>query len=119
VLVVDDNIDASEMTAEALRDCGYEVMTAQDGADALHVAESFRPQICLLDIGLPAMDGYELAERLRGSGHLSEGGRLIAVTGYGQHRDKERSRRAGFSAHIVKPVDLDVLLRMVEASPES
>jgi CheY-like chemotaxis protein len=119
VLVVDDNDDAAETTADVLRDLGYEVVTAHDGSHALHVAATFRPNICLLDIGLPEMDGYELAHLLLESRHLAEGGRLIAVTGYGQVSDRERSLRAGFSAHVVKPVSLDVLQRLLEASPHS
>jgi PAS domain S-box-containing protein len=106
VLVVDDNVDAAEMLAELLRASGYTTSIAHDGPMALEVARTFHPEIVLVDIGLPVMDGYELARRLRG---LQDGLRLIAVTGYGQQCDRDRSRQAGFDAHLVKPVSLDVL----------
>jgi signal transduction histidine kinase len=112
ILIVDDNVDAAESLAEVLTDMGYEVATAEDGPQALELVPRFRPEVCLLDIGLPVMDGYELAERLRDS--FPEHGRLIAVTGYGQAKDRERSSKAGFSGHLVKPVDLDELTRLVE-----
>jgi CheY-like chemotaxis protein len=112
-LVVDDNADAAYALAELLRLLGHDIMTAHDGRQALHVAGAFRPEICLLDIGLPAMDGYELARRLRESRDLCDGARLIAVSGYGQARESERSLSASFDAHLVKPVDLDVLMRAV------
>jgi len=106
VLVVDDNVDAAEMLAELLRASGYAASVAHDGPVALELARSSPPDIVLIDIGLPVMDGYELARRLRG---MLNGARLIAVTGYGQQGDRERSRVAGFDAHLVKPVSLDVL----------
>jgi len=113
LLIVDDNMDANESMADLLRELGFDIRTANDGPDALRVAESFRPDICLIDIGLPVMDGYELARRLRRSGHLTDGARLIAVTGYGQDADQRRSRDAGFDAHLVKPVDIEILTRAV------
>jgi signal transduction histidine kinase len=107
VMIVDDNSDAAELLAEGLAALGCEVMTAHDGPSALDRARSFRPEIALLDIGLPVMDGYELARHLRA---LDEPAlRLVAVTGYGQERDRQRSRDAGFALHLVKPVDLDGL----------
>jgi CheY-like chemotaxis protein len=106
VLVVDDNVDAAEMLAELLRASGYAASVAHDGPVALELARNSPPDIVLIDIGLPVMDGYELARRLRG---MLNGARLIAVTGYGQQGDRERSRVAGFDAHLVKPVSLDVL----------
>jgi CheY-like chemotaxis protein len=114
VLVVDDNDDAAEMLSEALTDFGYLVRMAADGPAALIVAEEFQPQIALLDIGLPVMDGYELARRLRAS-HVAM--RLVALTGYGQASDKARSSAAGFDAHLVKPVDLAELQRFLNALP--
>ena len=116
ILVVDDNVDAAESLAEILRDFGYEVETAHDGPEALLITPRFRPDVCLVDIGLPVMDGYELAERLRQTHQLPAHGRLIAVTGYGQDNDRERSRQAGFTGHLVKPVDFDKLTRLVESS---
>jgi signal transduction histidine kinase len=108
VLVVDDNPDAAGMLASFVRMLGYRVESALDGPTALRVADRVSPSIALLDLGLPVMDGFEVARRLRGSpGH--RGIRLIAITGYGQEADRERSRDAGFDAHLVKPVDLDQL----------
>jgi signal transduction histidine kinase len=109
ILIVDDNEDAAESIGDLLRDLGNEIETAYDGPAALRIAKTFKPEVCLVDIGLPAMDGYELARRLRESQDLPRGARLIAVTGYGQDADRERSRQAGFDSHLVKPVNLDVL----------
>jgi len=108
VLIVDDNQDAAEMLSEYVGSLGYRVWTAFDGPSALRVALETSPAIALLDIGLPVMDGFELAGRLRelrGKGEL----KLVAITGYGQESDRERSRSAGFDAHLVKPVDMDAL----------
>jgi PAS domain S-box-containing protein len=108
VLVVDDNQDAAATLADLLEAMGYSTRVAHDGPDALRVAEEFDPELALLDIGLPVMDGYELAQRLR----KRAGGRphwLIAVTGYGQESDKQRAREASFDAHMVKPVKVDQL----------
>jgi CheY-like chemotaxis protein len=113
VLIVDDNEDAAELLALLLRDQGYETMVAYDGPAALEAVHGFLPEVVILDIGLPVMDGYELASRLR----QREGGsamKLIAITGYGQAADRERSRAAGFDAHLVKPVDLDVLADLLQ-----
>ncbi len=87
---------------------GYSPVTA------LELAERCRPQVAVLDIGLPVMDGYELAARLRGN-QVTVACRLVAVTGYGQAHDQERSLRAGFQHHLVKPVDMDQLARIVAA----
>jgi CheY-like chemotaxis protein len=117
VLVVDDNADAVELLAEILRAAGNQVELAHDGPEALRVLERFNPEVAVLDIGLPVMDGYELAARIKGElGDASP--RLIAVTGYGQERDRERSREAGFEAHLVKPVSADALLAAITA-PEA
>ena len=113
VLVVDDNADAAEMLSEYVSSLGYRVGLALDGPSALRVAEYLRPAIALLDIGLPVMDGFELARRLRDSEqHASI--KLVAITGYGQEADRERSREAGFDAHLVKPVDMDRLEVLLE-----
>jgi CheY-like chemotaxis protein len=109
VLIVDDNRDAADMMANALTLRGFDVRTAHDGLAALDVAAAFGPELAVLDIGLPVMDGYELAARLRQTPGL-EHVRLIAVTGYGQKSDRERSAAAGFDQHIVKPVDVDRLI---------
>ncbi len=109
VLVVDDNHDAAEMLSVALSELGHEVKVANDGPSALKIARQFQPQIALLDIGLPVMDGYELARRLLESRDRSVSLQLIAVTGYGQDSDRRRALDAGFTAHLVKPIDLQSL----------
>ena len=106
VLVVDDNEDAAEVLAEALNHVGHVACVALDGPTALEVAAEMKPDIALLDIGLPGMDGFELARRLRAVPGL-ERMRLVAVTGYGQRSDVEASRAAGFDEHLVKPLDLN------------
>jgi CheY-like chemotaxis protein len=115
LLVVDDNVDAAEMLAAYFERLGHRDRTVHDGPAALAVARQIVPDVAVLDIGLPVMDGYELAHRLRGMAEL-RGARLIAVTGYGQERDREQSLAAGFDAHMVKPVDLDRLAALVEAA---
>ncbi|HET8734580.1 MAG TPA: ATP-binding protein, partial [Anaeromyxobacteraceae bacterium] len=113
VLVVDDNEDAAELLAEALRERGHEAHVAFDGPSALALASRVHPRVGLLDLGLPVMDGYELARRLRDQ----ETGRelaLVAVTGYGQDMDRRASALAGFAEHLVKPVDLDRVCAAVD-----
>jgi PAS domain S-box-containing protein len=112
VLVVDDNRDAADLLCELLRAIGYETRAAYDGPSALAEVPGFAPHVALIDIGLPVMDGYEVAEQIAG-GAEGRGPRLVAVTGYGQQRDREASARAGFAAHLVKPVDIDRLLEIV------
>jgi len=114
ILVVDDNRDAAETLHDGLVNFGYVVEVAFDGASALKIAKEFRPVVALLDIGMPVMNGYELAGRLRGLGELTESIRLVAVTGFGQPGDKERALAAGFDRHLVKPVDLKTLTRVIE-----
>jgi PAS domain S-box-containing protein len=113
VLVVDDNQDALESLTEALRLSGFEAYAAADAAAALAYAAQTRPNVALLDIGLPVIDGYELAGRLRALPGL-ERIKLIAVTGYGQPADKARAETAGFDEHMVKPVSLDQLHAVME-----
>ena len=113
VLVVDDNQDAADLIAEALRTVGFEVAVAHDGPSALEAAARLHPEVALLDIGLPLMDGYELARRLR---QQEDGAiQLIAITGYGQDSDRARTRELGFAHHFVKPVDLQTLLASLGA----
>jgi PAS domain S-box-containing protein len=105
VLIVDDNEDGAEMLSIILSQKGYDTRVAHDAPGALAIAAQFKPVTAFIDIGLPVMDGYELAERLRAMPALA-GIRLIALTGYGQESDRRRSREAGFDEHLVKPVDI-------------
>jgi CheY-like chemotaxis protein len=109
ILIVDDNDDAVRLLSEALTALGYEVRTACDGPTALAIAEHFAPEVGVLDIGLPVMDGYELARHLQAARDI----RLIAVTGYGQRSDHKRSLAAGFDAHLVKPISLGELAHVL------
>ena len=111
VLVVDDNEDAAETVAVLLDLWGHDVRTAMDGFSALAAAAELDPEVILLDIGLPRLDGYEVARRLRESGNRAL---VVAMTGYGRDEDRRRSREAGFDEHLVKPVD-PALLREVLA----
>jgi PAS domain S-box-containing protein len=111
LLLVDDNADAARVLAELLRECGYDVAVAHDAPAALLLADEFRPSIALLDIGLPVMDGYELARHLRE--RLPTPPRLVAVTGYGDQADPGRSRDAGFDVHLGKPVDFEKLISVL------
>jgi signal transduction histidine kinase len=117
ILVVDDNEDAALMLHYALTLAGHEIRVAHDGPRALSVARDFAPTVALLDLGLPVMDGFELARRLReqaGTTRIT----LIALTGYGQASDRDRTREAGFDAHLVKPIDpenLDSFIRGLAA----
>jgi PAS domain S-box-containing protein len=108
ILVVDDSIDGAEMLAAALSAKGHQTQVALDGPAALRMAATFRPTVVFVDIGLPVMDGYELAGRLRDLPELN-GVRLFALTGYGQESDRQKTRAAGFEHHFTKPVDLDAI----------
>jgi CheY-like chemotaxis protein len=124
VLVVDDNEDAAETLAELLELWGYQAIIAHDGETGLQVARRFAPEIAILDIGLPRMDGYELARRLRTSEQDEAGWQqdeesstlLIALTGYGQEEDRRKALEAGFDHHFTKPVDIEGLRRALESS---
>ncbi|HYC57872.1 MAG TPA: ATP-binding protein [Candidatus Binatia bacterium] len=105
VLVVDDNPDITVTFSELLRTLGHDVRTADSGPAALDAARAFAPQLILLDLGLPGMSGYEVAQRLRRQPETA-GARIVAVSGYAQDGDRERSRKAGFDEHLAKPVDL-------------
>jgi CheY-like chemotaxis protein len=118
VLVVDDNVDTAESLDMLLRALNHEVRTAHDGPAAIRLSADFRPEAIFLDIGLPDMDGYEVAKRLRRDPKLSEC-TLVALTGYGQESDRERSREAGFDHHLTKPAsfsDLEQILHDVDGS---
>jgi PAS domain S-box-containing protein len=114
ILVVDDNVDGAEMLAAALAMKGHETRVAHDGPDALTVAGELHPHIAFLDIGLPVMDGYELAAQFRERSQLQETC-LIALTGYGQESDRDRTALAGFHHHLVKPVDLRAVDAVIAA----
>ncbi len=114
VLIVDDNEDAAETLADVLEAWGYTVRVAHDGPTAIRIVTEFTPDIAILDIGLPGMDGYELARLIRQNPVLA-GTHLVALTGYGQESDRTRSRAAGFDAHLVKPLDITVLQTLMKA----
>jgi len=112
VLVADDNVDSADMEAALLSAVGCEVRTVYDGESTLREADRFRPDVILLDIGMPDIDGHEVCARIRSQpwgGNIM----IIAVSGWGQEGDRRRSARAGFNMHLVKPVDPDALLRIV------
>jgi signal transduction histidine kinase len=114
VLVVDDNVDAAVTLSWLLTEHGYTVEIAHDGPGALKVAQEFKPDILLLDIGLPGIDGYELATRLRAGGFASA--LMIAISGYAHEADIARSKAAGFDRHFAKPVDIDHLVQALGSS---
>lgn len=114
LLVVDDNRDAAESMSMLLEMWGHEVAYAYDGPSAIETAEHWEPEAVFLDIGLPGMDGYEVAERLRGLPQAKHAV-LIAITGYGQEDDRRRSRRAGIDHHLVKPVAPDALRDLIDS----
>jgi PAS domain S-box-containing protein len=114
ILLVDDNEDARVLLADILDSLGHDVVAAGDAAAALESAPAFAPDLAILDIGLPEMDGYELAIRLRAL-LGTQTPKLVALTGYGQPGDRERSKRAGFHHHLVKPVDLRKLMDAIES----
>jgi PAS domain S-box-containing protein len=117
VLVVDDNRDSADTLAKLLELAGHTVRTAYDGAQALHVAAELRPEIVLLDLGMPGIDGYEVCRRIRGEPWGREMF-LIALTGWGQESDRRRTAEAGFDVHLVKPVQPDTVLKlMIARSP--
>jgi PAS domain S-box-containing protein len=115
VLVVDDNADAAELLSTMLEFLGHQTRVAHDGPAALKLVESFVPDFAVLDIGLPVMDGYELAQKLRELPTL-RALRLVALTGYGQEADRQRSAEAGFDAHLVKPIQIGLLEALLAGS---
>jgi PAS domain S-box-containing protein len=117
LMVVDDNEDAAEMLSMLLEAAGHTVQVAHHGNEALRVAKETSPAMFFLDIGLPDMDGYELAKRLR---QLDKTGDavLVAITGYGQPEDRDKALRSGFNYHLVKPVNLEAVLEIIETLPQ-
>jgi signal transduction histidine kinase len=116
ILVVDDNEDAANTLAMILKLDGHEVETAFSGHEALERAAGYAPEVMLLDIGLPGLDGYEVAQRIRAQPRFRDL-RLIAITGYGQNADRLRTQEAGFAGHLVKPVEFAELKRVLAALP--
>jgi CheY-like chemotaxis protein len=116
VLVVDDNRDAAESLAVFLKLSGHDTYIAHDGLEAVDKAAQLSPDIILLDIGLPKINGFEAARRIR---EQAQGRKLIlvALTGWGQDADRQKSREAGFNAHLVKPVDAGVLANLLVEFP--
>jgi CheY-like chemotaxis protein len=110
VLFVDDNVDMTEMLTVGLEAHGHDIAAANDGLEALELARRFSPDVAFVDIGLPTIDGYEVARRMR---LLQSSIVLIAMSGYGQAEDRARSREAGFDDHLVKPVELERIERVL------
>jgi CheY-like chemotaxis protein/anti-sigma regulatory factor (Ser/Thr protein kinase) len=115
ILVVDDNQDSAYFLALLLEHHGHEVRQAHDGLEAVEAAAAFQPDVVLLDIGLPVLDGYEAAQRIRQQ--LGSELVLVALTGWGHESDRRRSEAAGFNAHLVKPVDNDALIQLIAELP--
>ncbi|MEM5314602.1 response regulator [Paraburkholderia sp. JHI869] len=116
VLIADDNVDSASSLLMLLELEGHEVRVAHDGPSALALAQSFRPHVAILDIGLPGMDGHALAKALRAEPATARV-QLIALTGYGQERDRQAASEAGFDRHLVKPAPFDEILREIENAP--
>jgi CheY-like chemotaxis protein len=116
ILVVDDLAASAETLMTLLEMEGYDVRVANEGMEALRIAEDFRPDVVLLDIGLPGMNGFEVANKLRQQPE-SRNALLIALTGYGEAESRSRSAQAGFDFHMVKPADVNVLLSLL-ANPQ-
>ncbi|MGQ2965851.1 ATP-binding response regulator, partial [Methylophilus sp.] len=112
VLVVDDNVDAATTLATFIELYGHELLVEHDSLKALQLIETALPTVCVLDIGLPKMDGYELAQRIKANPAM-RAATLIAVTGYGRAEDKKAAFAAGFDHHLVKPVDFEVLIKLI------
>jgi CheY-like chemotaxis protein len=116
VLLIEDNPDALEMLQGVLEMSGHHVEVASDGVAGLDLALTTRPDVALVDIGLPGLDGYQVAERLRAESS-GRGIYLVAVTGYGRNEDRERAYRAGFDAHLIKPINPEMILEMLKSDP--
>ncbi len=116
ILVVDDNRDSAASLALLLELTGNEVRTAHDGLEAVAAAAEQRPDVVLMDIGMPVLNGYDAARRIHAE-PWSEGMVLVAVTGWGQEEDRRRTTEAGFDGHLVKPVDYTAFLKLLAALP--
>lgn len=111
ILIVDDNEAAADALAKLLTHVGHTVYVANDGSEAIKENNVLRPEVILLDIGLPGMDGYEVAKKIRKQGGFS--GVMVAITGYGQKEDKDKAYSAGFDCHLTKPVGLADLQQLI------
>jgi CheY-like chemotaxis protein len=118
ILVVDDNLDGANSLAMLLEIAGHETHQAHDGVEAIEAAERVRPDAVLLDIALPRMNGYEVCRRIRAQA-WGKDLMMVALTGWGQDEDRQRSQEAGFNSHLVKPVDVDVLMKLLASLPSS
>lgn len=112
ILIVDDNIDSADMVAAMVSMWGHDVRTANDGEEALVVAREYRPEVVLLDLSLPGIDGFEVARLLRAEALV--GRLLIAVSGYGQPEDRARTKAAGFDEHLTKPIDPQQMQEVIQ-----
>jgi CheY-like chemotaxis protein len=119
ILVVDDNEDFADGTAMLLRSLGNDVRVAHDGFEALEIAAAFQPEVAFVDIGMPKLNGYQLARRLR-EWRWTRHAVLVAVTGWGEDADRARAKEAGFDRHVVKPIAPEQLaLLLTDFSPAS
>jgi len=116
-LIADDNLDVVETFEIMLQTLGHEVHTATDGIQVLERAEQFKPEVIMLDIGMPKLDGFETARRLRQQAWARDT-LLIAVTGWGHETDKRMSAEAGFNAHLVKPIEMPAILKLLDKVDE-
>ena len=114
VLIADDHHDGAEMMRLLLAQCGHDVSVAHSGGDALVLAKREKPQIVVLDIGMPDLNGYEVAARIRSEAWGNDL-TLIAVTGWGQEDDKRRAKAAGFDFHMTKPIDPQALIKLIDS----
>jgi CheY-like chemotaxis protein len=112
MVIIEDNVIAARSTQMLLNELGHQTEIAHNGIEGIAVVEQFQPQVVLCDLGLPGIDGYQVARRLRQCAELSEI-RLISTSGYGQEEDKQRALAAGFDAHLVKPIDFRELQRLL------
>ncbi|MBA2542962.1 MAG: response regulator, partial [Deltaproteobacteria bacterium] len=115
ILIVDDNVDAAELLSMLLETDGSEIRIAHTGLAALDLAAELRPHVVLLDLGLPGIDGYEVARRLRADSSLTQP-LLVAVTGWGTEEDRRKTKDAGFDQHLVKPVDHARLAQLIASA---
>jgi len=113
-LIVDDDADVAAALEETLQELGHVVWTARDGASALRIADALRPEVVIVDIGLPVMDGYELSRHLRESSASPQELRVIALSGYARNFQREVAASSSFDFHLTKPPSLDVLADLVE-----